>query len=584
MELVYLWVEKYKNIENQGFNFSPRFKCDFDEKTKELKIDEKKDYVSIFPENINITAIVGENGSGKSSISEILGIFTYTEDLENSSFLVFFDGVNFLFKKYCTGGNIFFKVTNNTDFAYKDKYIHKQVFAKYFANELSTFFNNNSLYSEQLKVFDEFNAYYEYKTPMMENNQLSVKSEIKNKYDMFNNRFLNLLKGNKNTFDFIDENFMFDRYKNELHLYDFGVLINKELFLKLIGGKLQTYTIFEENNSNPEIILFKFFILYKLFLKQDLPDFDNKIFEDIKSDFEILNSIDDYEDIIKLIDDNEIIFKKENVQEIIDIFEYKDKEIWREKNSHNIKNIKSSNNPLLVMLIENLNRPYIYNSKNENYNFLALSSGEKEYLYIFTYFIYHLRKSDERKFVYIFDEPDLGLHPNLQKKLVRDMIKCIDIYYYISTENSLQLIITSHSPFILSDLPKENVVFLKKDENGNCKNVTQETNIETFGANIHTLLSHGFFMDDGLMGEFAKDKIDEVIKYLKPDKQSTIKDDKEAKNIIDIIGEPILKNTLQTMYNDKVYKDESKLDKLKRKQEELQYEIDKIEGKTNEKD
>ena len=39
-------------------------------------------------------------------------------------------------------------------------------------------------------------------------------------------------------------------------------------------------------------------------------------------------------------------------------------------------------------------------------------------------------------------------------------------------------------------------------------------NIETFGANIHTLLSHGFFMKDGLMGEFAKDKIDTAIKYL----------------------------------------------------------------------
>ena len=24
MELVYLWVEEYKNIKNQGFNFSPR--------------------------------------------------------------------------------------------------------------------------------------------------------------------------------------------------------------------------------------------------------------------------------------------------------------------------------------------------------------------------------------------------------------------------------------------------------------------------------------------------------------------------------------------------------------------------------
>ena len=29
MELVYLWVEDYKNIKRQGFNFSPRFRCEF---------------------------------------------------------------------------------------------------------------------------------------------------------------------------------------------------------------------------------------------------------------------------------------------------------------------------------------------------------------------------------------------------------------------------------------------------------------------------------------------------------------------------------------------------------------------------
>ena len=66
MELVYLWVEEYKNIKNQGFNFSPRFRCEFD--GENLTITENKDYVSIFPDNINITAIIGENGTGKSRL------------------------------------------------------------------------------------------------------------------------------------------------------------------------------------------------------------------------------------------------------------------------------------------------------------------------------------------------------------------------------------------------------------------------------------------------------------------------------------------------------------------------------------
>jgi len=69
MELVYLWVEDYKNIHKQGFNFSPRFRCEYDEETKELTIDENDDYIeNFFGDNINVTAIVGKNGSGKSNL------------------------------------------------------------------------------------------------------------------------------------------------------------------------------------------------------------------------------------------------------------------------------------------------------------------------------------------------------------------------------------------------------------------------------------------------------------------------------------------------------------------------------------
>ena len=85
-------------------------------------------------------------------------------------------------------------------------------------------------------------------------------------------------------------------------------------------------------------------------------------------------------------------------------------------------------------------------------------------------------------------------------------------------KKDIQILVTSHSPFIVSDLPNENVIFLTKEENkGNCvvKNSLNDMK-KTFGANIHTLLSDSFFMES-LMGEFAKSKIDGVIKSKKRD-------------------------------------------------------------------
>ncbi|CAA6800127.1 MAG: Unknown protein [uncultured Sulfurovum sp.] len=92
MELVYLWVEKYKNIENQGFNFSPRFECHYD--GEGLTIKDNPDYIpDFFGENINVTAIVGKNGSGKSSVLELLQKLLivnpiYYQEVENIKYLM----------------------------------------------------------------------------------------------------------------------------------------------------------------------------------------------------------------------------------------------------------------------------------------------------------------------------------------------------------------------------------------------------------------------------------------------------------------------------------------------------------------
>jgi len=124
----------------------------------------------------------------------------------------------------------------------------------------------------------------------------------------------------------------------------------------------------------------------------------------------------------------------------------------------------------------------------------------------------------------------------------------------------IQIIFTTHDPLTLSDLPNNSIVFLKKDSQfSNVLNIDDfERPTNTFGANISDLLSESFFINNGLIGDFAKDKIEEVIVDLNKlldlkfnNKHVDISKDKKIllKETIEIIDEPIIKMKLIDIYN-----------------------------------
>lgn len=72
MELIYVYIGKYRLFENQQINFSNKFKVNYEQ--GKLTIEKNKDYVNIYPEHItNISAIVGKNASGKTSLLDLIG-------------------------------------------------------------------------------------------------------------------------------------------------------------------------------------------------------------------------------------------------------------------------------------------------------------------------------------------------------------------------------------------------------------------------------------------------------------------------------------------------------------------------------
>lgn len=190
--------------------------------------------------------------------------------------------------------------------------------------------------------------------------------------------------------------------------------------------------------------------------------------------------------------------------------------------------------------------------------FNYLSSGEKQRLFSLGAVIYHLKNVDtiSAAFKYryvnlIFEEIELYYHPEYQRLFISHLLKLIN-KAEISNIKGINIIFVTHSPFILSDIPLNNVLFL---ENGMPISKMQEN---TFGANINGLLKDGFFLPKLPIGEFAFDKIQEMYKKIGTNDFSA----SERANLIQdifIIGEPYIRNQLLKLLrpdlNDRSFKD-----------------------------
>ncbi|MCB0685623.1 MAG: hypothetical protein KDC53_03835, partial [Saprospiraceae bacterium] len=75
MELKFAWIDEYKNIKAQGYNFSPMERFAYDPASEILSFEDtsKEAIDGFFGEHfLNVTAIIGENGSGKSNLIEFV--------------------------------------------------------------------------------------------------------------------------------------------------------------------------------------------------------------------------------------------------------------------------------------------------------------------------------------------------------------------------------------------------------------------------------------------------------------------------------------------------------------------------------
>ncbi len=594
MQLLYLWLENYNNIQNQGFNFSPDFHIEYKKETNQLEIAKKENILpaNFFGEKVtSVTAIVGKNGTGKSSILAAICYFLANtvgkpldNEIQNRIVICFLKGENTI---SCFDGVI----QNDACYPRKQK------------NEVLTCSNQNYkieditepeefkknllglLYAVQTTI--EYLNVAEKSMLFLTEQGLMLKGTLNNV--MSSQRpflYANWKKSidNKMIFNFWKQ-FRFGKKLGEPSLWPKDLPYTPKISLAMLPNDTSYYKATESTDK-----ILKYFIsaMDDYFVGSRDGSHKKLYFQQIKNKVNnIIRTTKNFtKEAIKAIFQDNDTSAKENDEDISLAIALEEK--FRTFFANLMKFIDAANKTKNYKLkFENLylNLDFLENAdlakqfiellrETETFlpNFFVIepeekySSGQLVMLNMLSrlYWQVDAEKLKEKTHILLMiDEGEITLHPEWQRNYFSRLLEVCELL-----NANVQLILTTHSPFLLSDIPKENVIFLLD------KNDKKHELEHTFAANIHTMLSNSFFMN-GVIGDFAKDKIQKVIKRLSLEENDETMDLDDCKRIIDLIAEPILRNKLNEMYLMKRYPNQ-RIMQLDEQIKELQRQKDKL--------
>lgn len=191
-----------------------------------------------------------------------------------------------------------------------------------------------------------------------------------------------------------------------------------------------------------------------------------------------------------------------------------------------------------------------------------LSSGEKQFICLYSRLYDCLKKASAKGYsldsIYLLvDEADIFMHPEWQRKwfdvLAKSLHEIQERFKKIPSDVNdpqkvailpkgktlnIQIILATHSPFMLTDCLNDNILKLKRKDFGSVKCVEDDS--KPLAGNILDILQTGFFLD-GTTGELTGKKIDKIIKKIQNNEKITDNDMK----FLDYIGNPIMKALLK---------------------------------------
>ena len=692
MELIYAWIEKFRNYKKAEIIFSNKFEVNYCDDKKTIDIQRNPNYSSIYPNHItNINAIVGKNGVGMTNLLDLLGMKMRDRKKNNAEFeLKCKDG------KKTESGNILKPcIIDNMELVKNSIYFFIYYFGKDSKNNDLFCFEGNDIGSYEVLLEPDIDIMKEYRKgkywfPFIctcKNHKFIVKGDLNRKLEENSNitcddcpsekeKLVMLLLCedlNKKYYDYWstkpkDENqiciprristfhskflrskveMLHEQVKKTKH----NMFQDDEYILKIKYNDAFLYTElydkekpvidldFNDLDSREKDIcrlIGSFICYYYNHVSNNTPDRNKEFDVNIRSVFLKSKSFDHfieyYLEIVKYISNHYFKDKdkekyttkcyKDMVDEVIKnklIIFNENSLIFKIKKETDIKQVLKR----IDVTIDNKERSNDDEQPNIFGNFFDftienMSDGEIAYLglYATLHEQISMLTAKKEKYIILLDEPESRMHPELVRNFLNDLILFLDDLTnkeddltnkeddLFCKEKKFQIIISTHSPFILSDIPNENIVYLEKEENGYC--IPKRKRIKTFGANIHNLLTDSFFMKNTI-GEFANQKIKKCLKMMDNykrfiDKRIGEEDFKKKyidymgfrdnqnidieqlkENIsdtIEIIGEPLIRRRLEEIYR-KTFLEETKnyeleIKKLKKEKAKLE---DAIKGK-----
>lgn len=471
--------------------------------------------------NIQISALVGKNGSGKSSLLELLYASCYVIaldkeildgkaiDVEGLKVAIFYNIGNDYYNIEVTSSKVKYCSINDRIKIVNNKTLLSNLFFYSIAVNYSLYGLNENVLGNWISAL--FHKNDGYQTPLVINpyrreGNINVNSEL----HLAQTRLIIniLLTDNKEILSGKEIDsvcFELDVNKNKLKEQNISIKGNFTTFN-------QIYKAFYGSNYNlkeievKKIPHFKELMNYLLCKVKKI----SEVYKEYKGIAPFLEKEVSPTFLEKLKGDKSHITLK--LRQVLNIIRFnllrEDNDSKWEKKEDGVLHFKLKINDLIKRIKEvdtsNLKKDelipigcyrFIINVKNDTKNndsvsnINVLSSGEQHLVHTMQSVLYHIlnvnsvHSSEVEKIKYeyiniIFDEIELYFHPEYQRRFVFELLERLDSLKkgtHIPKIKGINILFCTHSPFILSDIPKQNVLFLgdKKD-------------FKTFGANITT--------------------------------------------------------------------------------------------------